>query len=382
MAKKKTGRSKTIERRALLIEQNVEHPLYLFTLTGEELLEIADISRISRDNDGKLIGYQRAGVRRHVQDIVDYLNEDSILFPNSIILALSSKVKFMKSRGPATGDGYAKAGIIKIPIPAEGSTKPAWIVDGQQRALALSKCEKRKNFPIPVNAFVADDVDLQRDQFFRVNSSKPLPKNLISKLLPEANSTLPGNIPVKKVPMAISGWLNEQKRSPFYRLVKRASNSSETKKTSVIDESAVEKMIQESFTQPSGCLFPFRNMATGETDIDGVTNLLVTYWSAVRDAFPAAWGKPPSKSRLMHGAGIRAMGRLMDRIMPNIKLSDENARAGTVRELKRITPICHWTKGYWEPIQLKWNEITYTPRHVNLLTNLLVRAYVQNTEKT
>ena len=46
MAKKKTGRSKTIERRALLIEQNVEHPLYLFTLTGEELLNIADISRI------------------------------------------------------------------------------------------------------------------------------------------------------------------------------------------------------------------------------------------------------------------------------------------------------------------------------------------------
>ena len=32
MAKKKTGRSKTIERRALLIEQNVEHPLYLFCL--------------------------------------------------------------------------------------------------------------------------------------------------------------------------------------------------------------------------------------------------------------------------------------------------------------------------------------------------------------
>ena len=82
MGKKVANRKKVIERRALLIEQNAEHPLYLFALTGEELLKLGDISRISRDDGGKLIGYQRAGVRKHVQDIVDYLNEDSILFPN------------------------------------------------------------------------------------------------------------------------------------------------------------------------------------------------------------------------------------------------------------------------------------------------------------
>ena len=35
----------------------------------------------------------------------------------------------------------------------------------------------------------------------------------------------------------------------------------------------------------------------------------------MRDTFPDAWGKPAEQSRLMHGAGIRAMGRLMDRIM-------------------------------------------------------------------
>jgi hypothetical protein len=44
-------------------------------------------------------------------------------------------------------------------------------VDGQQRAIALSK-SKHRGFPIPVNAFVADEVDLQRDQFLRVNSTK------------------------------------------------------------------------------------------------------------------------------------------------------------------------------------------------------------------
>lgn len=170
---------------------------------------MADISRISRDEAGKLIGYQRAGVRRHVQDIVDYLNQDAILFPNSIILALSSRVNFKQSRGPTTGDGLAQAGTLKIPLPSNGGPKPAWIVDGQQRTLALSMCENR-GLPVPVNAFVADELDLQRDQFLRVNSSKPLPRGLITELLPEVTTTLPANLSTKKMPSAICDWLNRE----------------------------------------------------------------------------------------------------------------------------------------------------------------------------
>ena len=130
MARRKSHQ-KSLKRRALRIEQNAAHPLYVFTLTGEELLQIADISRIGRDEAGKLIGYQRPGVRRHVQDIVDYLNQDEIIFPNSIILALSSRVKFQQSRGPQMkeSDPFANAGTIEIPLPAEGTVKPAWIVD-------------------------------------------------------------------------------------------------------------------------------------------------------------------------------------------------------------------------------------------------------------
>lgn len=378
MAKKKNGDSNLIERRALFIEQNLDHPLYLFTLTGDELLKIADISRISRDDDGKLIGYQRAGVRKHVQDIVDYLNEDSILFPNSVILALSSQVKFINSRGPATGDGYAKAGILKIPIPINGATKPAWIVDGQQRALALSKCEKRKNFPIPVNAFVADNVDLQRDQFFRVNSSKPLPHGLITELLPEVSSTLPANLSAKKMPSAICDWLNQEKTSPFHQLIRRASTSKEDKSSTIVNDNAIITAIKESLSQTSGCLFPFRNIATGETDFDSIIAVLVTYWGAVRDVFPDAWGLPPTKSRLMHGAGIRAMGRLMDRIMPTIDPNEDNADKIVIRELNRIEPMCRWTKGRWEDMDgMKWNDVQNFPRHINMLSNVLIRAYVR-----
>ena len=126
---------RSIIRRAIRIKQNAEHPLFMFSLTGTEILEIADISRLSRGDDGKLLGYQRPEVKKHVQDIVDYLDNEGGLFPNSIILALSSEIKFRGSRGPRVGDGLAEAGELEIYLPNPGSPRPAWIVDGQQREI-------------------------------------------------------------------------------------------------------------------------------------------------------------------------------------------------------------------------------------------------------
>jgi DGQHR domain-containing protein len=377
MASQKHVKSEPIQRRALRIDQNEKHPLYMFTLTSDELLQVADISRLTRDEAGNLIGYQRPDVRQHVQNIVEYLDSESIIFPNSIILALSSSVKFKQSRGPGTDDGFAKSGTLEIPIPAADGPKPAWIVDGQQRAIALSKC-KRRDLPIPINAFVADEVELQRDQFLRVNSAKPLPRGLITELLPEVSSNLPANLSAKKIPSAICDWLNREKSSPFFGLVQRASTTKDEKATTVIADNSIVKMVEESLSQPSGCLFPYRNIATGETDFDGITRLLVVYWTAVKEVFPDAWGKPPAKSRLMHGAGVRAMGRLMDRIMQSIDPRKPTAKDEAVRELKLVAPICRWTGGRWDEMDnLKWNDLNNVPRHINILSNVLIRAYLQ-----
>jgi DGQHR domain-containing protein len=377
MASQRNGRPEPIVRRALRIDQNLQHPLYMFTLTSDELLQVADISRITRDESGNLIGYQRADVRQHVQNIVEYLDSGEIIFPNSIILALSSSVKFKQSRGPGTDDGFARAGTLEITIPSGDGPKPAWIVDGQQRALALTKC-KRRDLPIPINAFVADEVELQRDQFLRVNSAKPLPRGLITELLPEVSSNLPSNLSAKKMPSAICDWLNREKSSPFYGLVHRASTSKEDKSSTVIADNSIVKMVEESLSQPSGCLFPYRNIATGETDFDGITTLLVVYWSAVREVFPEAWGKPATKSRLMHGAGIRSMGRLMDRIMPVVDPRKPTAQSEVVKELKLVAPICRWTAGRWDDMDgMKWNDLNNVPRHINVLSNVLIRGYLQ-----
>lgn len=367
---------KHFRRRAIRILQDEAHPLFVFCLTGEELLAIADISRITRGDSGKLIGYQRPEVKRHVQDIVNYLNGEQVVFPNSIILTLTSHVHFVRSRGPEVDDGLAAAGILEIPLPTDGGVKPAWIVDGQQRALALSK-SRRKNFPIPVNAFVADELDLQRDQFLRVNNTRPLPRGLITELLPEVSTTLPAKLAARKLPSAICDWLNQNPKSPFFRLIRRASMAPAEK--GIVADTSIVKMIEESLTSSSGCLFPYRNIAANETDAEGICAALVAYWTAVKRIFPDAWGKPANQSRLMHGAGIRSMGRLMDRIMAGVNGRDGRAVEIIEHELRRIAPICRWTEGQWEELNgLAWSDVQNVPRHIRILSNLLIRTYVQS----
>jgi DGQHR domain-containing protein len=375
-------RQRVLRRRALRLEQDHDHPLYQFSLTGEELLAIADVSRISRDEAGKLIGYQRPEVKRHVQDIVDYLDGERVVFANSIILALSSVVHFTRSRGPEVNDGMSAAGILEIPIPGAGQPRPAWVVDGQQRLLALSKSSRKVTFRVPVNAFVADEVELQRDQFMRVNNTRPLPRGLITELLPEVSTNLPARLAARRIPAAVCDWLNRNRASPFCGLLRRASTGRPGKDAGAIADTSVVNMIEESLSSTSGCLFPYRNIATGETDGDGICAVLVAYWTAVKRVFPDAWGKPAHQSRLMHGVGIRAMGRLMDRVMAGVHGRDPKAADLAERELRRVAPFCHWTGGVWEELNdLPWNGLQTAPRHIRMLSNYLIRAYVQAKEK-
>jgi DGQHR domain-containing protein len=366
---------KAIRRRALCIEQTKSGPLYLLTLRADEIFEVAEVARINRSRSDELIGYQRPSVRQHVEDILEYLNGDVVLFPNSVILALSPNVRFRRSRGPDNDDGLAKAGVLEIPLAADGAPRPAWIVDGQQRALALSRA-KRRDFPVPVSAFVAETIGQQRDQFLRINNAKPLPRGLVAELLPEVSVPLPRTLAAKRVPSEICGLLNTEPGSPFRGLIRRASTP--RRSGAVITDTSVIELLRESLTSPSGCLFPHRNLASGDTDLDAIWHVLIVYWSTVRDTFPEAWGRPPEQSRLMHSVGMRAMGRLMDKVMGNIRISDPSAAFQVLRALEPIAPHCHWTSGCWDEFGIQWNELENTSRTQRLLANFLVRLYLRD----
>jgi DGQHR domain-containing protein len=368
MTRPKKSTETTLAVRAVRTEQ-ADKAVYAFFVAGADLLKIAEISRVHRDGEGSLQGFQRKGIKSHVQAITEFLDKGPVLFPNAIILAISPRARFTQTRGERpNGDVRScQAGTLRIPLPSDGS-KAAWIVDGQQRSIALSQA-RDKSFPVPVVAFVSEELSVHREQFILVNKAKPLDPRLINELLPEVDAVFPRDLSTRKVPSELVNRLQTAADSPFQGLIKRPSDDSPA---AVVIDSALIKAIRNSVSSALGSLAPYKASGDCPADVDAMYKALVAYWSAVRSVFPEAWGRPPTESRLMHSAGIEAMSLLMDRIMsraaPGIDLQLHAREA-----LGRIAPHCRWTSGRWQELQRDWNEIQNVGRDIKLLSGHLAR---------
>lgn len=353
--------------RAVKAVQNGGTEVFAFFLHGSDVTRVADISRISRDEAG-LKGFQRREIRNHVNAIVEFLDSGPVLFPNAIILALSPEVSFVSARGrkPDNIVEVGDAGTLTIPILPEGK-RAAWIVDGQQRSLALARA-KKSDIAVPVIGFVSADLETHREQFILVNKAKPLPTRLINELLPEVSVLLPRDLAARQLPSALCDALATDPKSPFHGLVRRESNAPDV--AGLVTDTALIEAIRLSLKSPLGALGQFKG--NQGVDADAMYATLVLYWSAVRDAFPVAWGKSSVESRLMHSAGIRAMGSLMDPIM--LRADNSTAPEASVREaLARLAPHCAWTEGSWEGLGWQWNEVQSTAQHISRLSEHLIR---------
>jgi DGQHR domain-containing protein len=361
--------------RALHTLQGEGLDVYAFFIQGFEIAAMADISRIERDEKEELHGFQRPEIKAHVRGIIDYLDQANVLFPNAVILAISPEVKFSPSRGPRPEglSEISQSGTLSIPIYDEGE-RIAWIVDGQQRSLALSKTKNSK-IPVPVIAFVSDNLEIQREQFILVNKAKPLPSRLINELLPETRGiVLPRELSSRKIPSELCDLLNRDPKSPFYQLIKRPSDKKNGEPKAIITDTAIVNMIRSSLNNPLGALAPYKGAGNDSVDIASMYQLLLLYWGGVKEIFPEAWGKDPKQSRLMHSAGIEAMGVLMDRIYAKLS-SASNDFKSIKKEIQRVAPICKWTSGKWESMGVEWNAIQNTTRDIKKLQDTLVRAY-------
>jgi hypothetical protein len=98
------------------------------------------------------------------------------------------------------------------------------------------------------------------------------------------------------------------------------------------------------------------------------------FWAAVREVFPAAWGLPPRKSRLLHGAGVVALGFVMDAIAGNREVPPPGTGVFT-EGLRLLEQDCRWTGGTWE-FGRPWNHIQNTGQDARLLGDFLTRRYL------
>lgn len=365
------GQQHELRLPALEVRQGDSQVLYTFAIDGKQLPSFAAVSRIRRDGDAQVEGYQRPEVLSHIASIRRYLESEAPMIPNALVVAFDKRVQFEPLPG-AQVISYARPGTLIIPASGElpDDDKPGWIVDGQQRSAAIRDA-RIESFPVVVTAFITDSDEDQRSQFILVNSAKPLPKGLIYELLPATSGALPAALQARRFPAILLRRLNCEIRSPLYRKIRTP-----TTPEGIIKDNSILKMLENSLSD--GALYSFRDPATGAGDEEEMMIVLISFFTAVRDVFADAWDKPPRQSRLMHGVGIVSFGFIMDAIFDRYSRKRMPSTDDFAYDLRELREVCRWTNGFWDfgpGAQRKWNELQNTTRDIQLLTNYLLCEY-------
>ena len=357
--------TEVLKLKALATEQSPGKVLYQFAVDGKQLDRFATVSRIRRNAEQRVEGYQRPEARKHIRAIQKYIESESPMIPNGIVIAFDGRVKFE----PATGGGSA-TGFGHILIPLDDAEPPGWIVDGQQRTAAVRDAEVDA-FEVLATAFITDSASEQREQFILVNSTKPLPKSLIHELLPGTDTLLPPGLARKKISAALMEELNRDPSSPFHWRIQTPTNPE-----GPIKDNSVLRMLENSITD--GYLYLFRDPVDGSGDLAAMARVVNAFWGAVRDVFPAEWYSVPRRSRLVHGAGIVAMGHLMDVLADQLHPGQVENLEAYGRELRKIETSCRWMRGEWElpgGERRQWNHFQNTGRDIQTLADCVLGLY-------
>ena len=365
------GHQRELRLPALEVRQGDGRVLYSFAVDGKVLPSFAAVSRIRRDGDAEIEGYQRPEVLSHITSIRRYLESEAPMIPNALVVAFDKRVQFEPLHG-APSVSYARPGTLVIPASGDmpDEDKPRWIVDGQQRSAAIRDA-RIESFPVVITAFITVSDEDQRSQFILVNSAKPLPKGLIYELLPATTGALPVSLQARRFPAMLLARLNGTVRSPLYRKIRTP-----TTPEGIVKDNSILKMLENSLSD--GALYTFRDSATGAGDGEEMMNILTAFWTAVRDVFNEAWDKPPRQSRLMHGVGIVSLGFIMDAIYDRYSRQRIPNTNDFARDLADLREVCRWTNGFWDfgpGAQRRWNELQNTTRDIQLLTNYLLCEY-------
>lgn len=342
----------TLTFSAIRATQSTEHFVMCFTATASEIWSIATIERIARNGDGHLSGFQRPQIASHIQEIKDYLKRDDAVLPNPIVVAFTDNVSIR----------HISEEIVEVSINTQNGP-PGLIVDGQQRLSALSLIPE-KNFKVFVSALLCkDDAELRR-QFILINNTKPLPKSLIYELLPTVEG-LPHRFSSRSFAADLASRLTYDSTSSLKGLIHQHTNPS-----GIISDTAIQKVIMNSIHD--GILREFMRNPDGP---DKSFNLISDFYRAVSLVFREAWvDRKPKNSRLVHGAGIVAMGYVME-----VLALSQGSR--TWEEFQKgLAPVVGktaWTDGTWDfspGDQRAWNAIQNTPADIMTLAHYLMRV--------
>jgi hypothetical protein len=200
-----------------------------------------------------------------------------------------------------------------------------------------------------------------RQQFVFINSARPLPKTLIYELLPNVEG-LPERYTARRFAARVVERLNFYGSSALRGQIRQHTNPG-----GVISDTAMQKLVMNSAAQGA-----VRELVVHENREDRAVALIDAFFTAVSNVFGGEWtGMSPRHSRLRHGAGIVAMGFVMD-LLYTTQGATKVEHFEPVLEL--LKPYTAWTSGTW-PIagyEVPWNDIQNTPQDIDVLTRHLV----------
>jgi DGQHR domain-containing protein len=324
--------------------------VFTFAAQVGDILATCEISRLGRNEAGELFGFQRPQVTNHIHEIRDYLEQPGAVLPNAIVVGFLGRVRARPLRN----------GLFELTVPTARG-KPGFVVDGQQRLTALSQL-KRENFEIFVSCVLCESEEELRRQFILINNTRPLPKSLIYELLPGV-SALPKRLSSRSFAAELTERMNHEPNSTLRGLIHTHTNPD-----GIIKDTSIQKVIMNS--ADGGAL---RDHAVSRTRLSFGFELLSNFYGAVSDVFPEAWhAQTPRTSRLVHGAGVVAMGYVMESIYSRTQTVD---RASFARGIRPLVPHTAWTSGRWkfgDGSALKWSEVENTSRQIQRLALHLV----------
>jgi DGQHR domain-containing protein len=332
---------------AICAQQSDEHVVLSFAVKAADVLRFASIERIGRNAQGELSGFQRPQVAAHIREIRDYLEKPNAVLPNPIVVAFTNRVMVERLDG----------GIARLSIDMSAGA-PGLVVDGQQRLSALAELDR--DFQVFVSALICRDEAELRRQFVLINNTKPLPKSLIYELLPMVDD-LPPRLSRRSTAAELTARLN------FENTALKGYIKQHTCPEGIIADTVMQKIIMESLT--NGVM---RELIRRRKGAERCVRLVSNFFEAVKKAFPEAWhGQKPATSRLLHGAGIQAMGDVMEVLAQRAEArSVEQFREG----LDCLKGKTAWTSGEWnfDGEIRRWKSLQNINRDVALLKHYLV----------
>lgn len=343
----------TLTFTAIRAKQSEGHQVVCFSASAAEILQFATIERIKRDGNGQLSGFQRPQIAAHIQEIKEYLSREDAVLPNPIVVAFTDSVTLTE----------LSDNLVQIEIHAENG--PAGlVVDGQQRLSALKLLGATKDFQIFVSALICINEAELRQQFVLINNTRPLSKSLIYELLPTVDG-LPNRFSSRSFAAELTSRLNHDTTSSLKGMIKQHTNPG-----GVISDTAIQKVIMNSLND--GIIREFVVESDGK---EKSFRIISEFYKACQLVFKDSWtNHKPKTSRLVHGAGIIAMGYIMEMLAVNQGLRTwEDFQKGLAPMLGKTA----WTSGIWEFATddiRPWNAIQNTPNDILTLTHFLMRT--------